>query len=224
MKVYVLTRFSIFDPKYKGFNIVKNNNIDDYKNKLFNKKRLDRKFEIFENFTLPCIENQTYAKWEWNIFASKFMPEKYKNMLDNIVSKNSKINVKYIKSFKHFKFEEKKNEEYCTIRLDDDDGLNPLFFENLQKYKSQKNKVVMHTNGIRVKYENNTLLYGNKRNWGQAQTGLCAISNNIYDYGSHNSINNRYSVIKDETPDMWYLMHDKYCDSGRIVKNKHFDI
>ena len=40
------------------------------------------------------------------------------------------------------------------MRLDDDDGLNPLFLENLQKYEMFKGFIVTHKRGITFSIEN----------------------------------------------------------------------
>lgn len=147
MKVYILTRFSIFDPSYNGFKIQRASEI--YKEKLFNKKRLDAKFSFFEKMTLPSVLNQTYKDWEWHIFTSNELLENYKKKLEQLTSSYTSIKICYIKNFKEFNFKPSSMDKYfCTIRLDDDDGIHSSFFNNLQKYKESKNSVVSHVNGI----------------------------------------------------------------------------
>ena len=73
---YIITRFSIFDYNYKGFILTKScKNIDEYKQLLFNKDRLDFKFFIFENITLKSILNQTNKKFIYLIYSSKLLPD-----------------------------------------------------------------------------------------------------------------------------------------------------
>jgi len=147
MKVYILTRFSIFDPSTKGFKIQRAS--DNYKEKLFNKKRLDAKFSFFEKMTLPSVLNQTYKDWEWHIFTSNELLENYKKKLEQLTSSYTSIKICYIKNFKEFNFKPSSMDKYfCTIRLDDDDGIHSSFFNNLQKYKESKISVVSHVNGI----------------------------------------------------------------------------
>ena len=102
MKVYILTRFSIFDPSTKGFKIQRASEI--YKEKLFNKKRLDAKFSFFEKMTLPSVLNQTYKDWEWHIFTSNELLENYKKKLEQLTSSYTSIKICYIKNFKEFNF------------------------------------------------------------------------------------------------------------------------
>ena len=210
-----MTRFSIFDTKYNGFRVKKNNDVETYKKKLFDKKRLNQKFAFFEKMTLPSILNQTYEDWEWNIFSSDHLPQEYKDRLINLTQQYVKINVYFIGSFKEFTFTPPEKElDYCTVRIDDDDGLNKDFFQNLQQYKERKNSVVIHSNGVCFKIENGEVVLGGTRNWNNTSTP-CAIGFDIYSCGNHSSIHKRYTVITDETHDMWYLGYDKYCDSGR---------
>lgn len=216
MKVYLTTRFSIFDTKYNGFRIKTKNDTETYKKKLFCEKRLDQKFALFEMMTLPSILNQTYTNWEWNIFTSVYLPQNYKDRLLNLTQDNEKIKIHFIASFKEFKLASLDKEiDYCTVRIDDDDGLNTDFFQNLQQYKEKKNVVVLHSNGICFKLKNGNVVLGESRSWNTISLGACAIGFDIYSCGNHNSIHKRYTVINDETPDMWYLAYSKYCDSGR---------
>lgn len=212
MKVYILTRFSIFDTSYKGFKI----NCNNYKEKLFSKKRLDTKFTFFEKMTLPSILNQTYKDWEWHIFTSKELPNNYKTKLKLLTSSHRSIKIFYINSFKEFIFDTPSNNiSFCTIRLDDDDGLHSSFFKNIQKYKEKKHYVVSHINGIYFTINSEKIQYGNKRDFSNIALGLCGIGFNIYKAGNHNSIHKHYNIIYDKTPNMWYLAYGKYCDSGR---------
>jgi hypothetical protein len=216
MRVYILTRFSIFDPHYHGFKIKNNKTHDEYKSNLFSKRRLDSKFSIFEKMTLPSIVNQTYKDWEWHIFTSKELPKSYKLRLESLISSYPNIKILYINSFKQFTFTTPpSNLSFCTLRLDDDDGLHTSFLNNIQQYENKKNSVVSHSNGICFTLEDNKILYGDKREFPCIGLGLCGIGFNIYQGGNHNSIHKRYNVIYNEKSNMWYLAHDKYCDSGR---------
>ena len=124
------------------------------------------------------------------------------------------IHVYYIKSFKEFNtisFDS----TYCTIRLDDDDGLSPNFIENLQKYKNKHGTIISYPNGKYVTIENNELVMGkeiSKRNNAQ---GLCAIGMNIYACGNHANVAERFKVIYDNTPNMYLLNSSIHCDSAR---------
>ena len=41
----------------------------------------------------------------------------------------------------------------------------------------------------------------------------------IYKCGSHGKIQEKYNVIYDETPDMFIMSCNEYCDTKRIFRN-----
>jgi hypothetical protein len=217
MKSYIITRFSIFGWTKQGFQMTSDVNKEGYRSKLFSPLRLNHKFNVFEKITLPSILNQTNINWEWVIYASTFLPEEYQKRLLELTSPHPKIKCKFIDSFKEFIFEPKKCEDYCTLRLDDDDGLAPTFLEKLQPYAEKKGVIVCHSRGIKFTVdEKNEIIYGKKtRNIGIA-VGLCGIGINIYDCGCHGvRLKENYTLINRNDPDMYYLCCSDYCDSKR---------
>jgi len=52
MKVYSVTRFSIYDSNFKGFRISRYYDPNEYEKRHFDPDRLDHKFNTFENITL----------------------------------------------------------------------------------------------------------------------------------------------------------------------------
>ena len=211
MLTYIITRFSILDKSNKKF---KSSNIE-----LFNKKRLDYKFECFEKMTLPNIINQTNQNYIWYIYSSEYLPDEYKKRLLNLTNKYNKIKCLFIKSFNEFnKINIQQNIDYCTIRIDDDDSLCLNFIEKLQIYKENKNKIINFPIGITYTIENNEIIYGKIFNQKNIAVGLCAINMNIYDCGNHMKVHTKYAVIYDETPDMYYINCGEFCNSGRKFK------
>ncbi len=134
MLCYIITRFSILDFNHKSFLILKNTTKEQYQKDLFSTKRLDYKFKSFEKITLPSVENQTYKNYIWYIYSSTYLPKFYKDKLLNLTKNNNKIKCIFIDSFNDFNKIEFTKNKYCTIRLDDDDGLSNNFLQNLQKY------------------------------------------------------------------------------------------
>jgi hypothetical protein len=208
MLVYIITRFSILDFNFKGYRLTRKNskNIQDYKNKLFAKNRLDYKFDSFEKITLPSIVNQTNQNYVWEIYTSKFLPEEYKERLIKLTKPYDKIKIYFIESFKDFNNSEKTTDNYCTARLDDDDGLNKDFIEKLQKFENHKNTIVSFPCGQKVTIQNNEIIYGVKMEYKKIAIGLCAINMNIYNCGEHTLVDRKYKVIYDSTPDMYSLI------------------
>lgn len=216
MKTYIITRFSIYDPEFKGFQMTKNlTSIEKYKADLFNPSRLNYKFACFERITLPSIINQTNQDYEWYIYASEYLPPIYKLRLQLLIQNYNKIKCVFIKSFKEFnKVDINKNQPYCTIRLDDDDGLNKNFIEVINNYKNNNKSIISFPNGIKYALSRTSIIYGDKITWKNIALGLCAIGMNIYNCGDHTKINDKYNVIYDYRENMYLLNTNIYCDSN----------
>jgi hypothetical protein len=222
MKSYIITRFSIFDINHKKFELNKNRTKKAYMNKLFSPKRLGFKFEVFEKMTLPSVLKQTNTNWEWIIFTSSYLPEEYKKKILDLISPHKQITCKFIESFKEFNFEPKnKEEKFCTLRLDDDDGLAPTFLEKLQIFESKKGSIVTTIRGIKFALDKNKeIIYGCKTSLFCIALGLCAIGMNIYDCGNHTKLKEKYPIKVIRDPDMYYLCSSSnFCDKGRDLNN-----
>jgi hypothetical protein len=219
MKHYIITRFSILDADYKAFKfkLVCNNTKVDYTNQLFDKQRLDFKFNVFDKMTYPSIMNQSYTDYEWLIYASSFLPVEYKTKLANY--ETDKIKIVYVDNFKQFG-EHLKNfladkTDYVTLRLDDDDGLNRDFLKKLDTYSVNKGEIVTFPNGRFFTMENNSVILGNQLRRPFVAIGLAAIGFNIYSAGDHNRVGDKYKIIVDESLDYYSVCCSEYCDTKR---------
>jgi hypothetical protein len=214
MITHIITRFSILDYDFKGYKLTTKLDKDTYYKTLFSSERLDYKFKSFEMITLPSILNQTNQNYIWHIYTSEYLPNVYKEKLMNITNQHKSIRVYYIKSFKEFNnitF----NDDYCTMRLDDDDGLSPQFIENLQQYKNKSNTIISHPNGKYVTIQDDKVVIGKTVSLPNCALGLCAIGMNIHECGNHTKVAEKFSVIYDNTPDMYMINANIHCDSSR---------
>jgi hypothetical protein len=214
MITHIITRFSIMDYDYKWYKLRRQIDKDTYCKSLFSSERLDYKFKSFEIITLPSILNQTNQNYIWHIYTSEYLPDIYKEKLLNITNQHKSIHVYYIKSFKEFN---KINfgSDYCTLRLDDDDALSPRFIENLQKYKNKINTIISHPNGKLVTIQNDKVVIGKKVSQPNCAMGLCAIGMDIYSCGNHMKVAEKFSVIYDDTPDMYLVNASIHCLTSR---------
>lgn len=215
MLTYIITRFSIFDENCKFFNI---QHSEQYKKKLFNTIRLDYKFNLFENVTLPSIVNQTNQNFIWYIYASEYMPPYYRIKLCELTKKYKNINCVFIKSFDEFNKFKYIDDKFCTVRLDDDDYLNKDFIEKLNKYKNEKKEtIISFPYGNQYVYNTlkNKIIIGKETNYNLIALGLTCIDDNIYRH-SHSKIDfNTKNVILDDSKNMYLIHCGHYCDSGR---------
>jgi len=222
MITYILTRFSIYDYNWKSFQANRNSATElEYREKLFNVDRLEYKFKSFELITLPSIINQTNQNFIWYIYSSIYLPEKYKDRLLHITKDHENIKCLFIESFKEFNRLDYQNMnfKYCTVRLDDDDGLNSAFIEELNKYANEENfTVISFPHGKKFTIKDDEIIYGEKIKWKNIALGLTVIGFDIFDCGVHTTIHTRYKVIYNEKPDMYYLnCNMSFCDSQRSM-------
>jgi hypothetical protein len=218
MKVYFITRFSIYDPEFGGFRLTKDNDPKEYERRLFDKSRLNHKFDTFQNITFPSIVQQTCDDWEWIIYASDRMHDKYMKRLRTLVKDYTNIVLIIVKNFSEF-FEKTSSYNYektfATVRIDDDDGLSNCFVDKLQQYSKKVGSIVSFTEGKLAKYVNGKLIIGKKVSEKNNAQGLAGIGINIYNCGSHSDIDKRFNVIYDRCPDMFFLTCSPFTDTQR---------
>lgn len=225
---YIITRFSILDYTFKGYRLTIDQTEEDYKNILFDKNRLDFKFNVFEKMTLSSIMNQTSNNYTWLIYTSIYLPDEYKTELINLVKSNKNIKIIYVNTFKEFFDDINKqiiHDEYTTIRLDDDDdGLNNRFIETLNNYNynDMKNKILSFPKGKKFKVDNN-IIFGNNIKYLNIALGLTAFNMNIYKCGDHTKINDKYDVIyNNDIEEAYYVCCSEYCDKKKNIIIMHF--
>jgi hypothetical protein len=218
MKVYFITRFSIYDSDFGGFRLTKDYDPKAYERRLFSKARLKHKFDTLRNITFPSIVQQTYSNWEWLIYSSDRMNNEYRERLRAMMRDHTNIVFKYVKNFREF-FEQTSSYNYdkpfATVRIDDDDGLNEYFVEKLQQYSNQVGSIVCFTEGRLAKYVKDKVLIGKRISEKNNAQGLAGIGFNIYSSGRHSDIDTRYHVIYDPSPDMFILTCSPFTDTKR---------
>lgn len=218
MKVYFITRFSILDKKNDRWILAKLP-FNEYKKKLFSKERLDSKFYVFEKMTLPSIINQTNKNYQWLIITSKHLPIIYKNKLIYLTNTYPQIKLFFANNYADFKNILKNypfQNNYATVRLDDDDSLNENFVQLLQKYQKNKNAIISFPWGHKYKIETDKIIIDKNNIYiPKVALGLTAINMNIYNCGNHLSIDEKYKVIYDGTKNMYNLLCSDYCDTKR---------
>jgi len=146
------------------------------------------------------------------------LPIEYQNRLLASTNKYKNIKIFFINSFKEFNKSKRIEDKYCTVRLDDDDGLNKNFVKILQQYKDKTKEIISFPNGTECTISNNKIIYGGGVCVKNNAQGLSAIEMNIYKCGDHTKINNKFKVTYDMTPDMYLLNCSEFCDTKREFK------
>jgi hypothetical protein len=228
MFYYLATRFSVFDPQFNGFKItnlrkaITPEEIETLRDTLFSDERLEFKFKVFEKVTLPSIVNQTFKNFIWLIYTSKYLPEKFKDRLENLVKPFSMIKVKYVDTMMEAFSDidrEISHPEYATIRLDDDDGLCPTFIEWLDEHKTKEEIVVSFPYGTNFELRDDEIYEGSEVNFPKNSMGLALFNSNIYlNGGRHTKIDEKFPVIYDTRKKAYLSCCSIFCDTGRIFK------
>lgn len=145
MNTYILTRFNIPIHYQVGKNKEKAISWID------NIEYLEKRFELFEKYTFPSIVGQVYQEFEWIVMFYKHTPDCFKNRLDNYKKyKNFKViyiddNDNYISKLQDYIGVEN---EFITIRIDNDDAISKNYINELLSQKLQSNTIYSFPKGI----------------------------------------------------------------------------
>lgn len=228
MKIYIQTRFSIFKypPSSWGYlkKYLNKYNLDKkiYSEWLYNPRRLDEKMRILNNFTKLSIESQTYKNYEWIFYISDDLPQKYKDELSKIKQSKVLIIKKYIEIQDVSLFNDQ--QEFISVRLDDDDGLHPTYLEKISNFNTP-NEIIAPMNGLYFKLlDDNTNLESHEVNntpYHVRGCGLGVYNNSIYSYGNHAKMHEKYKINFINDKNMFFVSVGKHTATNRIFLNKY---
>lgn len=115
---------------------------EQYIKYLYSQERMSYKLQAFERITLPSVQSNLKCRdsAEWWIYTSKDMPEEYKDRLHSLVCDSRQIKVVEVESFaevtekytKEYKALADREERLCVLRIDDDDGVYPNLFLDIE--------------------------------------------------------------------------------------------
>jgi glycosyltransferase involved in cell wall biosynthesis len=165
---------------------------------LFSEKRLQGRLIFFKELTLKSILNQTYKNFEWIIFISNFLPEKYKEYIKNIDSRIKVVELdgKGMCQDDLLKSHNPSESDYISCRLDDDDGLCVDYFELLNKaYNNHEIDFVAGSKeSLGISYEKEKFLYSKLKTSYLTSAGVACKNKHIYSIGSHSRIQANYKI------------------------------
>jgi hypothetical protein len=129
---YIITRFNL---RKDDWTVTKNNE------KVLSEAWLEERFELFENFCLSSVRNQTNQNFKWLVYFDINTPDNYKKKIVEIQENYVNFIPFYIDGMNNFLPEIKKNiklldqKEYIiTSRLDNDDSLHKDYINVIQSY------------------------------------------------------------------------------------------
>ncbi|MFI3320681.1 MAG: glycosyltransferase [Rikenellaceae bacterium] len=131
-KHYLITRFNIIQ---EGFNIP----ADKDRKIVHSESWLSRRFELFETYTIPSIENQTCDDFTWLVLFDTNTPAKYKELIDSYRQKLPLFTPLYLDAFVNLNehvsdyIRKTSTKEYViTSRIDNDDMIHRDYIKRVQ--------------------------------------------------------------------------------------------
>lgn len=137
-----IVRFSVLSDQRNHFKQSDSLSFQAYSEKILDKYRLDRRFLLFENITLPSLESQQLQNFLIYVIAPRLLPEDYKSRLQSLALKYNFLRIVYA-SERNFAMKDVSDkvlseincdEAFATFRLDDDDALKFDFTARLTRY------------------------------------------------------------------------------------------
>ncbi|MCF6181133.1 glycosyltransferase [Lutibacter sp.] len=129
---YIITRFNL---RNDSWTITKNNE------KVLSESWLKDRFELFENYCLNSVKNQTNQNFKWLVFFDINTPENYKRKVEEFQASYSNFIPFFIDGMNNFlpeivkKIKLLDDKKYCiTSRLDNDDSLHKGYINVIQSY------------------------------------------------------------------------------------------
>lgn len=136
-KHYLITRFNL---KNKNWDVTKNNET------LLTREWMAHRIELFRNFCLPSVANQTNTNFEWLLFFDTTTDTDFKTEIEALIKPFPHFKAFYIDGMDAFHSsiktyitkDSKANPYIITSRIDNDDCIHKDYISTIQKqFKSQ---------------------------------------------------------------------------------------
>lgn len=214
--VYFITRFSIFDPQFGGFQGLEGSGSpEQYREFLYSDARMAFKFDVFENVTAPSIIEQTDQGFTWVILAGSGMRDAHRKRLTDLATRHANVVVDFVDSMSavyNFEFAGR----YATCRIDDDDALHRDVVRMVRARNQRDGTLLSFPWGRRFEWTGEAVTispfeYCQPNN---AQ-GLTAYGMNVYGCGRHTTVDDFYDVTYDYARGMYLVCCSEYTDTQR---------
>ncbi|TXE15601.1 hypothetical protein ES692_16005 [Psychroserpens burtonensis] len=140
MEHYLITRFNLKNENWH------NPNSDNH---VLSNTWLDERFNIFETYCLPSIENQTNKNFKWLVCFDIDTPKDYSSKIKNLEIHLPFFQPLFIDGFKNLEKDisnfvkaDSQNRFIITTRLDNDDIVHKNFIKTIQNLFQPKSAVI----------------------------------------------------------------------------------
>ena len=213
------------------FSVIFQNRPELKTDKLFDKQRMDFRFNLFEKYCLPCIINQTKIDFKVIILYDPNLPKEYFEKLENLVKSYQFIYLHCWKLqdklssndwLKPYFTNNDFDKYFITTRLDDDDminfNLNFRFKRYINKFYSLDN-IISFKGASFINYRDDNDLGIYKVKYSSLSVFQSKIHKfddvNIYGH-NHNDVKHKLKVIK--SLDCFFQLNHIYENDNRMVR------
>ncbi|WP_299336982.1 glycosyltransferase [uncultured Psychroserpens sp.] len=150
MKHYLITRFNLKNANW---------HISGSDQDVLSKQWLDHRFEIFESYCLPSVENQTCNSFTWLVCFDINTPKNYLKKIDDLNQQLSNFQPLFIDGFDHLESElsdyikkdaTQHQTHAITTRLDNDDIIHKDFIKSIQELSEPNNAAINISSGYQL--------------------------------------------------------------------------
>lgn len=214
--ITLLTRFSIFDPDFGGFRVLKDSRSpEDYMRFLFSPDRMDFKFKVFEKVTLPSVMAQQDQDFTWVVLAGEQLSIGHRQRLMTLAEANEQLVVHFVPSMAPL-FMMEFSDDDVTVRLDDDDAIRSDFITRVRNSPQRPGTLLSFPWGRKYEWTGSEMRIAAQPFYvpNNAQ-GLAAFGMNVFGCGRHSTVHDAFEVVYDYEPDMFNVCCSEYCDTNR---------
>lgn len=136
-----------------------------------NEDYLDKRFEIFERYTLRAMKQQTEKNYEWLVLFHKETPDRYKQKIREYQNELSQLTPLFFNDeqcadmsevIRDYLREKYRGYDLVTTRIDNDDFIHQQFIERIQQdamlWNRSEDIIISYENGLQYDIRSGDIL------------------------------------------------------------------
>lgn len=241
-RIFGIVRFSVLidqTVKHKPWSISRSITGDyysHYKDALFKNDRLQHRFSLFENITLPSLDAQTSDDFTLLVLVSKDLPKQWMTRLQKLAKDRAYLCIVPVDAVKNVGDSAlavinklvPKRRSFITFRLDDDDALFSEYIEHLQEalYLNKDNFALSFENGLYISCPGaDELFLVEEKRYQSIGIGLAYKSSSdkpstIFHLGNHVRVGRRVDLLVKPQRKAWIRTLYPDSDSQDSIRHK----